>query len=126
MQFRLLVLVGGLMLVLVMMDEARKPENWMWMGFNAEAPDEENQDTRVSPRLADLFGASDGDNSLFRALALGGDAESGSDTLAVSDSLNGTLLQILRRCFSQLDDRQIQDLFIDLDALLSHRPCTSS
>ncbi len=48
------------MLVLVMMDEARKPENWMWMGFNAEAPDEENQDTRVSPRLADLFGASDG------------------------------------------------------------------
>ncbi|MCH2120502.1 MAG: hypothetical protein MK136_04675 [Pirellulaceae bacterium] len=125
MQFRLLVLVGGLMLVLVMMDEARKPENWMWMGFNAEAPDEENQDTRVSPRLADLFGASDGDNSLFRALAQGGDAESGSDTLAVSDSLNGTLLQILRRCFSQLDDRQIQDLFIDLDALLSHRPLES-
>ena len=31
---RLLVLVSSLMLVLIGMNEARKPENWAWMGFD--------------------------------------------------------------------------------------------
>ncbi len=33
---KLLVLVGTLMFVLVMMNEARKPENWQWMGFDKQ------------------------------------------------------------------------------------------
>ena len=31
---RLLVLVSSLMLVLIGMNEARKPQNWRWMGFD--------------------------------------------------------------------------------------------
>ncbi len=33
---RLLVLVGAFMLVIVLMNEARKPENWRWMGFDEQ------------------------------------------------------------------------------------------
>lgn len=108
------------MLVLVMMDEARKPENWMWMGFKTESEGE--QEPTVSPRLADLFRSSSEDNSLFQALARSGSGEENSpndSNDALSHPLDETLLQVLRRCFVQLSNEQIQRLFIDLGQLLS-------
>ncbi len=38
MQYKLLLLVGLLMTVLVLMYEAGKPENWFWMGFKQAGP----------------------------------------------------------------------------------------
>jgi hypothetical protein len=35
-KLKLLTLVGSLMLVLVLMNEARKPDNWKWMGFDEQ------------------------------------------------------------------------------------------
>jgi hypothetical protein len=117
------------MLVLVMMDEARKPENWMWMGFKVESEEGQEPESVVSPRLADLFRSSSEDNSLFQALAR---SESGSeDSTSRSEQgranpLDETLLQVLRRCFAQLSDDQLQRLFMDLDQLLSFKPLTDN
>lgn len=47
-KLRLFALVCGVMLVLVLMFEARKPENWAWMGFTEFEP---NIDTRYLNNL---------------------------------------------------------------------------
>lgn len=47
-KLRLFVLVCGVMVVLVLMFEARKPENWNWMGFSKGEP---NIDTRYLVNL---------------------------------------------------------------------------
>lgn len=47
-KLRLFALVCGVMLVLVLMFEARKPENWAWMGFTEFEP---NIDTRYLSNL---------------------------------------------------------------------------
>ncbi len=54
-RIRLMMLFGMLIFVLVLMREARKPQNWEWLGFgqapaNAEKPIEEKRDdTEMSP-----------------------------------------------------------------------------
>ena len=48
-KLRLFALVCGVMLVLVLMFEARNPDNWNWMGFKSAEP---NIDTRY---LANIY-----------------------------------------------------------------------
>lgn len=48
------MLVGGLMLVIVMMFEARKPENWRWMGFSQEGQKAEELPPEDREALAQL------------------------------------------------------------------------
>lgn len=56
-QWRLLVMVGSLMLVLTLMWEARKPENWAWMWAKSAArssttgADQQGVDTRLPDRI---------------------------------------------------------------------------
>jgi hypothetical protein len=50
-QLRLLTAVGSLMLVLVLMSEARKPENWRWMWAGVPAAE---ADARLETRLSDV------------------------------------------------------------------------
>lgn len=51
-RIRLFVLVTLFMLVLVMMDEARKPRNWAWMGFDSPASQTEKSGEEIDTRLA--------------------------------------------------------------------------
>lgn len=61
-KIRLFLLVCGVMLVLVLMFEARKPENWQWMGLSSAEPE---IDTRY---LANIYGDPvSGDRSFLRA-----------------------------------------------------------
>ena len=122
MQFRLLVLVSGLMLVLVMMDEARKPKNWMWMGFESVDADSETPSQGVSPRLADLFSNESADNSLFQALVRESQTDEAATATGGGDVVAETRLQLMRRCFQQLSDQQLQQLFVDLNQLRSLLP----
>ena len=114
------------MLVLVMMHEARKPKNWMWMGFESGAGEESKEATQdgtvqVSPRLADLFSNRDDDNSLFNAMANENDAD--VDTSDVeTDGEEASRRQITERCFKQLNDEDLQRLFLDVQSLLDLEP----
>ncbi|MEC9093368.1 MAG: hypothetical protein VX438_11715, partial [Planctomycetota bacterium] len=62
-KIRLFGLVCGVMLVLVLMFEARKPQNWDWMGFERTEP---TIDTRY---LRNLYGSGDqGEFKQFRPI----------------------------------------------------------
>lgn len=108
-QFKLMMLVGSLLLVIVLMYEARKPENWYFMGFNQEeglAEEDSDLDTRalldadgktiVAP--SNLNQDEEGDRSVT-----GGDPESivaETDIDAIlTESLPQTLLRKTRRDF---------------------------
>lgn len=45
-KMKLLVLVSALMFVLVMMNEARKPKNWQWMGFDNQGKQTQKNDQK--------------------------------------------------------------------------------
>lgn len=53
-QYRLLIMCATLMLVLVMMNEARKPQNWKWMWAGGPVPEVQNEpiDTRSEEESA--------------------------------------------------------------------------
>lgn len=129
MQFRLMVLVASLMIVLVAMDEARKPENWAWMGFkNTEQTSTGPVDSEVSPRLADLFSPHDNANSLFQAMAestLNSDDEPPTEEQAAADLVEkGTLERILLPLFRSLDNEQRWKLTQILDSIINTQSWT--
>lgn len=109
MRLRLMMLVAALMLVLVAMDEARKPENWAWMGFKpkTEAP-VSLADSEVSPRLVDLFSPPSESNSLFEAMARStiSDDQDDSQTEEARLVLEGTLERVLLPVFRSLNNDQ--------------------
>lgn len=73
---RLGLLVGSLLLVLILMQEARKPENWEWMGFQRPAPPAPPENPPVDPPALDqaIDRPSEQANRFLNAAALPGDS----------------------------------------------------
>lgn len=122
-RIKLFVLVGSLMLVLVMMNEARKPDNWKWMGFDKDGkqtqpekqPDYVIQEQQYEPREPDpkeSQDSSDSEASEFDTSAADApeqDPSSGSVRLIGGDFWN--------RLYRQLDLDEQRGLFAQLRAL---------
>ncbi|MEZ6093746.1 MAG: hypothetical protein R3C03_05850 [Pirellulaceae bacterium] len=119
-RIRLFMLVFGLMLVLVCMNEARKPENWRWMGFDANgniSTEKQNQEEKPksTPPATVLPNASqpDSDDSVDRlddALPAEGQGEgqqekSGNNSLRMSQDFWNSV-------FLELDSDQQKQLFL--------------
>lgn len=139
-----MLLVALLMLVLLAMDEARKPENWAWMGFQdtqADAtaqPDGTSSRPEVSPRLADLFSAGSTGGTLFGALAdetrekatpsgsdsaatAEGDAGEANEPTSLSEAEIATVGRVWEVVFESLDDASRRRMTEDLVALAAAR-----
>jgi len=143
MQFRLLLMVGLLMLVLVGMDEARKPHNWAWMGFEEFRRPVAPNDSGATPgeaseRLVDLFEPTPSAATLFDAMAAETRSDLSEDELpqvetdeqveeddSSSVALRGTLLRFLELVFVTFDNDERQLLTTELTALANdHRTST--